>query len=150
MRARFAYAADDVVFVMFGADLVEQGIERLFVAVGRLPRGLRVRCRILALGQLPVGFAATPRVLGLGENTRIVESGLPWRDAVEAGDVFVGLPYTKSTNGWVFDAMAAGRVVLTHASVTEAELVREADGGGGPWDAVPASGLRPRSGRAGR
>ena len=129
LRARFAYAADDVVFVMFGTDLVEQGIERLFVAVGRLPRGLRVRCRILALGQLPAGFAATPRVLGLGENTRIVESGLPWRDAIEAGDVFVGLPYTKSTNGWVFDAMAAGRVVLTHASVTEAELVREADGG---------------------
>lgn len=129
LRARFDYAADDVVFVMLGGDLVEQGIERLFVGVGRLPEGLRGRCRILALGRLPAGFGAAVRVLGLGEQTRVVEDGLFWRDAIEAGDVFVGLPYGSSANGWVFDAMAAGRVVLTHASVTEAALVREADGG---------------------
>ena len=129
LRARFAFAADDVVFVMLGGDLVEQGIERLFVAVGALPDDLRERCRILALGQLPAGFGAAPRVLGLEQHTRVVENGLPWRDAIEAGDVFVGLPYAKATIGWVFDAMAAGRIVLTHASVTEAVLVREADGG---------------------
>ena len=129
LRARFAIAADDVVFVMLGGDLVVQGIERLFVAVGKLPTGLRDRCRILALGRLPRGFGAAVRVLGLAERTRIVEDGLFWRDAIEAGDVFVGLPYAASSNGWVFDAMAAGRVVLTHESVAEAALVREADGG---------------------
>ena len=129
MRARFAFAADDVVFVMLGGDLVVQGIERLFVAVGRLPTGLRDRCRILALGRLPSSFGAAVRELGLAERTWIVEDGLSWRDAIEAGDVFVGLPYAASSNGWVFDAMAAGRVVLTHASVREAALVREADGG---------------------
>ena len=129
LRARYAYAPDDVVFVMLGGDLVEQGIERLFVAVGRLPEGLRGRCRILALGRLPQGFGTAVRVLGLGEQTHVVEGGLFWRDAIEAGDVFVGLPYATAANGWVFDAMAAGRVVLTHAAVTEAALVREADGG---------------------
>ena len=129
LRARFAYAADDVVFVMFGGDLVEQGIERLFVGVGRLPEELRGRCRILALGRLPARFGAAPRVLGLAERTRVVEDGLFWRDAMEAGDVFVGLPYAASSNGWVFDAMAAGCAVLTHAAVTEAALVREADAG---------------------
>ena len=129
LRARFDYAADDVVFVMLGGDLVEQGIERLFVGVGRLPEGLRGRCRILALGHLPAGFGAASRVLGLAEQTRVVEDGLFWRDAIEAGDVFVGLPYGSAANGWVFDAMTAGRVVLTHASVAEAALVREADGG---------------------
>ena len=129
LRARLDYAEDDVVLVMLGGDLVEQGIERLFVGVGRLPEGLRGRCRILALGRLPPRFAAALRVLGLGEQTRVVEDGLFWRDAIEAGDVFVGLPYAAAANGWVFDAMAAGRVVLTHASVTEAALVREADGG---------------------
>lgn len=129
LRKHLAYAADDVVFVMLGGDLVEQGIERLFVGLGRLPEELRGRCRILALGRLPAGFGAALRVLGLAERTRVVEDGLFWRDAIEAGDVFVGLPYAASSNGWVFDAMAAGRVVLTHALVTEAALVREADGG---------------------
>ena len=129
LRARFAIAADDVAFVMLGGDLVVQGIERLFVAVGRLPTGLRDRCRILALGRLPSSFGAAVRELGLAERTRIVEDGLSWRDAIEAGDVLVGLPYAASSSGWVFDAMAAGRVVLTHASVREAALVREADGG---------------------
>ena len=129
VRARFAFAADDVVFVMFGGDLVEQGIERLFVAVGKLPDELRRRCRILALGHLPPGFGAALRVFGLGGQAHIVEDGLFWRDAIEAADVFVGLPYAISSNGWVFDAMAAGRTVLTHASVTEAALVDEADGG---------------------
>lgn len=129
LRARFAYGAEDVVFVMLGGDLVEQGIERLVVAVGRLPDGLRKRCRILALGRLPAGFRASLRVLGLGEQTHVVEDGVFWRDAIEAGDVFVGLPYAAAANGWVFDAMAAGRVVLTHAAVAEAALVREADGG---------------------
>jgi len=129
LRAHLAFAADDVVFVMLGGDLVEQGIERLFVAIGRLPDELRARCRILALGHLPAGFMGAGRVLGLGEQTHVVDDGLFWRDAIEAGDVFVGLPYATSPNGWVFDAMAAGRVVLTHASVTEGALVREADGG---------------------
>ena len=110
LRARFAFAADDVVFVMLGGDLVVQGIERLFVAVGKLPTGLRDRCRILALGRLPRSFGAAVRELGLAERTRIVEDGLSWRDAIEAGDVFVGLPYAASSNGWVFDAMAAGRI----------------------------------------
>ena len=129
LRARFAFAADDVVFVMFGGDLVEQGIERLFVAVGKLPDELRRRCRILALGHLPPGFGAALRVFGLGGQAHIAEDGLFWRDAIEAGDVFVALPYAISSNGWVFDAMAAGRTVLTHASVTEAALVAEAGGG---------------------
>ena len=129
MRGRFAYAAEDVVFVVLGGDLVEQGIERLFAAVGRLPVELRDRCRILASGRLAAGFGAALRVLGLGEQTQVVEGGLYWRDAIEAGDVFVSLPYVASANGWVFDAMAAGRVVLTHALVAEAALVREADGG---------------------
>lgn len=129
LRALLAFAADDVVFVVLGGDLVEQGIERLFVAIGRLPDELRARCRILALGRLPARFRGAGRVLGLGEQTRVVDDGLFWRDAIEAGDVFVGIPYAASSNGWVFDAMAAGRVVLTHASVTEAALVREADGG---------------------
>ena len=129
LRTLFAFGADDVVFVMFGGDLVEQGIERLFVAIGRLPDELRARCRILALGRLPAGFGGAGRVLGLGERTHVVDDGLFWRDAIEAGDVFVGLPYATASNGWLFDAMAAGRVVLTHASVTEAALVREADGG---------------------
>ncbi|MCY3813740.1 MAG: glycosyltransferase family 4 protein [Gammaproteobacteria bacterium] len=129
LRARFDYAADDVVFVILGGDLVDQGIERLFVGVGRLPQGLRRRCRILALGRLPAGFGAGLRVLGLGEQTRVVEDGLFWRDAIEAGDVVVGLPYASAANSWAFDAMTAGRAVLTHASVSEAALVREADGG---------------------
>lgn len=129
LRARFGYAADDVVFVLLGGDLVEQGIERLFVGVGRLPEELRGRCRVLALGRLPAGFGAAVRVLGLGEQTRVVEDNLFWRDAIEAGDVYVVLPYATAANGWVFDAMTAGRVILTHASVTEAALVVEADGG---------------------
>lgn len=129
VRARFAFAADDVVFAMLGGDLVEQGIERLFVAVGRLPDERRARCRILALGRLAPGFWGAVRALGMGEQTRIVDDGLFWRDAVEACDVFAALPYAAASNGWLFDAMAAGRVVLTHASVTEAALVREADGG---------------------
>lgn len=129
LRSTLGFAAQDVVFVVLGGDLVEQGIERLFAAVGRLPVEVGERCRILALGRLAAGFRAALGVLGLGERTRIVEDGLSWRDALEVGDVLVALPYAPGSNGWVFDALAAGRAVLTHAAVAESALVAEAEGG---------------------
>ena len=129
LRSTLGFAAQDVVFVVMGGDLVEQGIERLFAALGRLPTEVRERCRVLALGRLAAGFRAGVGVLGLDERTRIVEDGLFWRDALEVGDVLVALPYTPGSNGWVFDALAAGRPVLTHAAVAESALVAEAEGG---------------------
>ena len=129
LRSRFGFAEGDIVFVAIGGDLVEQGVERLFGALGRLPVERRERCRVLALGRLARGFGAAIRVLGLRERTVVVEDGLGWRDAIEAGDVFVSLPYSCASNGWTIDAMAAGRAVLTHAGVAESSLVAEAGGG---------------------
>ena len=129
LRRNLGFAADDVVFVMVGGDLVSQGVERLFTALGRLPVEDRGRCRMLALGRLAGSLRAAARVLGLRHRTHIIETGMFWRDAIEAGDVFVDLAYAPSSNGWIFDALAAGRVVLTHDWVAQADWVRQADGG---------------------
>ena len=129
LRAALGFEPDDVVFVMVGDDLVVQGVERLLAGLGRLPAELRSRTRVLALGHLAGGLGMAARILGLRERTRIVESGMFWRDAIEAGDVFVDLAYLRSSNGWVFDALAAGKAVLTHDWVAQARMVREADAG---------------------
>ena len=142
LRARLGFAASDVVFAAIGGDLVEQGVERLFTALGALPVEVRERCGVLALGRLAAGFRTSIEVLGLADRTRIVEAdavvasadpaasaGLSWRDAIEAADVFVALPYAPASNGWVFDALTAGRAVLTVAALAESALVADADGG---------------------
>ena len=50
-----------------------------------------------------------PAASAFGGIFRWFEDGLFWRDAIEAGDVFVGLPYGNAANGWVFDALTADR-----------------------------------------
>ena len=129
LRRNLGFAEDDVVFVMVGGDLVSQGVERLFTALGRLPVEDRERCRMLAVGRLAGSLRTAARVLGLRDRTQIIETGMFWRDAIEAGDIFVDLAYAPSSNGWIFDALAAGRAVLTHDWVAQADWVRQADGG---------------------
>ena len=129
LRRNLGFAEDDVVFVMVGGDLVSQGVERLFTALGRLPVEDRERCRMLAVGRLAGSLRTAARVLGLRDRTQIIETGMFWRDAIEAGDIFVDLAYAPSSNGWIFDALAAGRAVLTHDWIGEADWVRQADGG---------------------
>ena len=122
--------ADKVVFCLFGGDLVEQGIERLLLALGKLPVALKANCAVLALGALAPQFRTALTVLELADQTAIVDDGsMAWADALAAADVFVSLPYGEAANGWVFDAMSFGCAVLTHGGVTEAEMVIEADAG---------------------
>ena len=43
--------------------------------------------------------------------------------------MFVDLPYAASPESWIFDAIRAGRPVLTWAGVADSRLVEEADAG---------------------
>lgn len=128
LRADYGFAAHAVVFAMAGGDLVRHGFERLARGLGRLPEALRERCAVLAAGRLDRGFGTVGRSLNLGDRIR-VDDELPALDAIAAADVFVDLPYQPSSNGWVFDAMAAGRSVIAHAAVEESALVRDARAG---------------------
>ena len=128
LRALWGFGADDVVFAMAGGDLVRHGFERLLAALGRLPEPLREHCRVLAVGRLSHGFAAVAGALKLRGRVQ-VDAGIPARDAIEAADVLVELAYQPMSNGWLFDALAAGRPVVTHDAVAEARMARQADAG---------------------
>ena len=123
------FDADTVVFAMAGGDLASHGFERLLTGFGKLPDGLRQRCQLLALGELPDGFAAVARVLNLRKQVHVLPASKTCRDLILAADVFVELAYARSSSGWIFDAMAVGRAVVTHEWIEESGLVREADAG---------------------
>lgn len=128
VRAEFGFGDQAFVFAMAGGDLASRGFERLFRALGGLPEELRGRCAVLAAGRPGLRLNGAGRVFGLDGRIRI-DSELSPLDAIEAADAFVDLPYGRSGNGWIFDALAAGRPVLTHAAVPESRLVRGAGGG---------------------
>ena len=128
LRGEYGFTARDVVFAMAGGDLAGCGFERLLMALGRLPDALRERCRVLAAGRLAAGFGAAERALGL-HGRIVVDDELSALDAIAAADAFVDLSYRPSSNGWIVDAMAAGRPVVTHAAIEESSRVREADAG---------------------
>lgn len=119
---------DTVVLAMVGGDLVAHGVDRLFAALGRLPAPARARCRVVAAGKLAAAHLAAARAFGMGERVTIRADADP-RHTVAAADVFVELAFQPSSNGWIFDALAAGAAVLTHEQIPEASLVREADAG---------------------
>ncbi len=132
--AEWSFTADDetegaVVFAMAGADLVGHGFERLLKGLAALPNEVRASCRVLALGDLPEPFTNAARVLQLRDQVRVIDAGVACRRVIEAADVFVDLSYAPTANGWLFDALAAGRAVLTHQWVRESTLVRDADAG---------------------
>ena len=122
-------STDVVAFAIAGGDLVGRGFERLLVGLGKLPEGLRSRVRMLAVGELPDGFLQAASVLDLRRQVDILPSHETFDSLIAVADVFVDLSYAPSSNGWIFDAMAAGRMVVTHDWLDEAALVREADAG---------------------
>ena len=128
VRAEFGFGEREVVFAMAGGDLVSRGFERLLMALGKLPEGLRGRCAVLAAGRPGLRLGGAERVFGLDRRIRF-DGELSPRDAIEAADAFVDLPHGRSGNGWIFDALAAGRPVVTHAAVPESGLVRDARAG---------------------
>ena len=128
VRAQFGFCEEDVVFAMAGNDLVSRGFDRLFMALGRLPVALRGRCAVLAAGRPGLRLGGAERVFELDRRLRF-GSDLSPLDAIEAADAFVDLPYRRSSSGWIFDALAAGRPVVTHAAVPESRLVRDACAG---------------------
>ena len=137
MRAEFGFGEREVVLAMAAGDLASRGLERLIVAIGRLPDALRRRCAVLAAGRPGLRLGGAERLLELDRRLRC-DSDLSPLDAIEAADAFVDLPfhgtsdegrYGRSSNGWIFDALAAGRPVLTHAAVSESGLVRSARAG---------------------
>ena len=128
VRSEFGLGDQAVVFAMAGGDLASRGFERLFRALGKLPEALRGRCAVLAAGPPGLRLGGAERVFGLDGRIRF-DSDLSPLDAIEAADAFVDLPYGRSGNGWVFDALAAGRPVLTHAAVPESGFVHDAGAG---------------------
>ena len=124
-------AADrtSVVFALAGADLVAHGFERLLVGLGRLPEELRGRVKVVALGALPRAFWRTASMLGLAGQVTLLAEESTVAALLDEADVFVDLAYAPSSNGWIFDALAAGRAVVTHDWIDEAALVRQADAG---------------------
>ena len=128
LRGEFGYGEQDLIFAMAGGDLTSRGLERLLMALGRLPDELRNRCAVLAAGRPGLRLGGAGRLFGLDGRLRF-DSDLSPLDAIEAADAFVDLPYGQSSNGWVFDALAAGRPVVTHAAVRESPLVGDASGG---------------------
>ena len=121
-------AGDAIVFAMVGGDLAAHGVDRLFAALGTLPARARARCRVLAAGRLAAQHLAAAHAFGIGDRVAIRGDANP-HDILGTADVFVDLAFQASANGWIFDAMAAGTVVLTHEEVAEACLVREASAG---------------------
>ena len=128
VRAEFGFGDQAVVFAMAGGDLASRGFERLFRALGKLPEALRGRCAVLAAGPPGLRLGGAERVFGLDGRIRF-DSDLSPLDAIEAADAFVDLPYARSGNGWVFDALVAGRAVVTHAAVPESRFVHDAGAG---------------------
>ncbi|MDE0177855.1 MAG: glycosyltransferase [Gammaproteobacteria bacterium] len=128
VRTEFGLGEEEVVLAMAGSDLASRGFERLFMALGKLPAAQRSRCTVLAAGWPGIRLGATERVFGLDGRIRF-DSDLSPLDAIEAADAFVDLPHGRSSNGWIFDALAAGRPVVTHAGVSESRLVCDAHAG---------------------
>lgn len=128
VRAEFGFGEQEVIFAMAGGDLTSRGLERLFMALGRLPEAFRTRCAVLAAGRPGLRLDGAERLFGLDHRLRF-DSDLSPLDAIEAADAFVDLPYARSSNGWIFDALAAGRPVVTHAAVLESGLVCAAQAG---------------------
>ena len=128
VRAEFGFGDQAVVFAMAGGDLASRGFERLFRALAKLPEALRGRCAVLAAGPPGLRLGGAEELFGLDDRIRF-DSDLSPLDAIEAADAFVDLPYARSGNGWVFDALAAGRPVVTHAAVPESRFVHDASAG---------------------
>lgn len=124
-----ASASDVVVFAMAGGDLATHGFERLLVGLGKLPEALRDRVRVLAVGELADGFLQAASVLNLRQQVDVLAPDATFDELIAAADVFVDLAYAPSSNGWMFDAMTAGRMIVTHDWIHEAALVRQADAG---------------------
>lgn len=119
---------DTVVFAMVGGDLVAHGVDRLFAALGKLPAHVRARCRVVAAGRLAAKHLAAAHAFGMSEHV-VIRTDTDLHDTLAAADVFVELAFQPSANGWIFNALAAGAAVLTHAQIAEAGMVREADAG---------------------
>ena len=128
VRAEYGFGEQEIVLAMAGGDLAGRGLERLIMALGRLPAALRHRCAVLAAGRLDIRLGTAERALGLGGRIRI-DAELSPLDAIEAADAFADLSYRSSCNGWIFDSLAAGRPVITCASVRESCLVSDAHAG---------------------
>ena len=128
VRAEFGFGEQEVVLVMAADDLASRGLERLFMAIGRLPEALRRRCAVLGAGRPGLRLVGAERIVGLDCRMRF-DADLSPLDAIEAADAFVDLPYGRSSNGWMFDALAAGLPVVTHAAVSESRLVCDAHAG---------------------
>ena len=120
---------DSVVFALAGADLVAHGFERLLVGLGRLPEELRRRVKVVALGALPNAFRRTASVFDLAGQVTLLAEDRTVAALLDEADVFVDLAYAPSSNGWIFDALAAGRAVVSHDGIDEAALVRQAEAG---------------------
>ena len=127
VRKEFGLGEEEFVLAMVGGDLVSRGFQRLVTALGKLPVAQRSRCAVLASGRPGFRLGDTKRTLGL-DRLRF-DSDLSPLDALEAADAFVDLPYGRSSNGWIFDALARGRPVVTHAAVFESGLVCDARAG---------------------
>lgn len=119
---------DNICLAMIGDDLVARGADRLFAALGALPAQTRARCRVAAAGRLAKEHLAAAHAFGLGDRVRVSANGEP-EDILAAADVLVDLPFQPAADSWVFNALAAGAVVLTHQEVAEARLVRAARAG---------------------
>ena len=126
LRVRYGFEPGHLVFAIAGRDLVSRGVERLLVGIGRLPEEIRDGCRVLAAGELGNSFLAAARTLKL---TVEVDGSLAAWDAIAAADVFVDLPYATTPDSWIFDAIAAGRPVVTWAGVADSRWVENARAG---------------------
>ena len=127
LRERYGFDTDHLVFAIAGRDLVRRGLERLLVGIGRLPEGLRDRCRVFAAGELENSFHAIAKVLEADGRGRCLErvperrspsatcsSICPTRRRPKAG---------SSTPFEPVDPCSPGR------GVADSRLVEEADAG---------------------
>lgn len=119
-------ASGDVVFALVGDDLVRHGVDRLLAGLARLPERQRASCLVLAAGRLPRSHLAAARAFAIRV---VVDAKADPLAVLSAADVFVELPFAPASNGWIFDALAVGSAVLTHANVAESRLVTAAAAG---------------------
>ncbi|PPD57167.1 MAG: glycosyl transferase family 1 [Methylotenera sp.] len=130
LRETFAFAQNDVVFILVGSGFQMKGLDRAIQALAALPAHLREHTKLVAVGQdNPKPFELMAKKLGLKDKVFISKGRADYAQLIKGADVYVHPAYRENTGLVILDAMACGAPVLLTASCGYAHHVAQADAG---------------------
>ncbi len=130
IRAEHGWADDERLLLLVGSGFRIKGLDRAINALASLPKGLRLKTRLVVIGQNRSGaFAALARRHGIDDRVHFLGGRLDVPDWMLAADLYFHPARSESAGMVLLEAMTAGLPVLTTDTCGYAFHVTKADAG---------------------